>query len=103
MTTGVDDLSTLHTGTGYIGDNILAITVDNTVVVSAICRMDDNAVAGVIRNTIIREQSIQIANNTGNTSDTDIGLVVEFQNGRAPTVLSLPRFQPLLLPVVNMP
>ena len=83
MTTGVDDLSTLHTGTGYIGDNILAITVDNTVVVSAICRMDDNAVAGVIRNTIIREQSIQIANNTGNTSDTDIGLVVEFQNGQS--------------------
>ena len=83
MTTRVDDLSTLHAGTGYIGDNILAITVDNAVVVSAIGRMDDNAVAGVIRNTVIREQSIQIADNTGNASDTDIGLVVEFQNGQS--------------------
>ena len=83
MTTGVDDLSTLHAGTGYIGDNILAITIDNAVVVSAIGRMDDNAVAGVIRNTVIREQSIQIADNTGNASDTDIGLVVEFQNGKS--------------------
>ena len=83
MTTGVDDLSTLHTGTGYIGDNILAITVDNAVVVSAIGCMDDNTVAGVIRNTVIREQSIQIADNTGNASDTDIGLVVEFQNGQS--------------------
>ena len=83
MTTGVDDLSTLHAGTGYIGDNILAITIDNAVVVSAIGRMDNHAVAGVIRNTVIREQSIQIADNTGNTGDTDIGLVVKFQNGQS--------------------
>ena len=83
MSTGVDDLSTLHAGTGDIGDNILAITIDNAVVVSAIGRMDNHAVAGVIRNTVIREQSIQIADNTGNTGDTDIGLVVEFQNGQS--------------------
>ena len=83
MTTGVDDLSTLHAGTGYIGDNILAITIDNAVVVSVIGRVNDNAVAGVIRNTVIREQSIQIADNTGNAGDTDIGLVVEFQNGQS--------------------
>ena len=80
---GVKNLGTLHTSRGHVGDDVLAITIDHAVVICAISCMNHNAIAGVVRNTVIREQSVQVANNTSDTGDTDVRLVVQLQNGQS--------------------
>ena len=77
----IDDIGTHHAGGRQVRDNVLAIAVYNTVIVNAIGAMNNNLVTGIIGHAIRgREQCIQVTNNTGNTSDANIRLIVQLQN-----------------------
>ena len=77
----IDDIGTHHTSGRQVRDNVLAIAVHNTVIVNAIRAMNNNFVTGIIGHAVRgREQSIQVTDNTSNTSNTDIWLVVQLQN-----------------------
>ena len=77
----IDDIGTHHTSGRQVRDNVLAIAVYNTVIVNAIGAMNNNLVTGIIGHAIRgREQCIQVTNNTGNTGDAYIRLIVQLQN-----------------------
>ena len=77
----IDDIGTHHTSGRQVRDNVFAIAVYNTVIVNAIGAMNNNLVTGIIGHAVRgREQSIQVTNNTGNTSDAYIRLIVQLQN-----------------------
>ena len=77
----VNDIGTHHTSGRQVRDNVLAIAVYNTVIVNAIRAMNNNLVTGIIGHAIRgREQCIQVTNNTGNTGDANIRLIVQLQN-----------------------
>ena len=77
----VNDIGTHHAGSRQVRDNVFAIAVYNTVIVNAIGAMNNNLVTGIIGHSVRgREQSIQVTNNTGNTSDAYIRLIVQLQN-----------------------
>ena len=77
----IDNIGTHHAGGRQVRDNVLAIAVYNTVIVNAIGAMNNNLVTGIIGHAIRgREQCIQVTNNTGNTGDADIRLVIQLQN-----------------------
>ena len=77
----IDDIGTHHTGGRQVRDDVLAVAVYNTVIVNAIRTMNNNFVTGIIGHAIRgREQCIQVTNNTGNTSDANIRLIVQLQN-----------------------
>ena len=77
----IDDIGTHHTSGRQVRDNVLVIAVHNTVIVNAIRAMNNNFVTGIIGHAVRgREQSIQVTDNTSNTSNTDIWLIVQLQN-----------------------
>ena len=77
----IDDIGTHHTGGRQVRDDVLAIAVYNTVIVNAIRAMNNNFVTGIIGHAVRgREQSIQVTDNTSNTSDANIRLIVQLQN-----------------------
>ena len=77
----IDDIGTHHTGGRQVRDDVLAIAVYNTVIVNAIRAMNNNFVTGIIGHAVRgREQSIQVTDNTSNTGDANIRLIVQLQN-----------------------